>query len=303
MTSSLPKTNSHLLSPIDRITIAYCVWIVLYLLVGIDLGRAVHPYLHLPAYLSIGTLVYLMAWGQRNLEPGTRSYKALHFLRSIYPVLLFGYFYTSGYAVNRILFPDWLDPLFYKIDFALFGYYPSLVWGQTYSHWFWQELFHLAYFCYYPMILGLPVYLYFKNRKAFGELIFTLTFVFYLCYFIYSLLPVIGGRFFPEAMALTKVYHSGPFTHIMAFIYNTSKHLGGAFPSSHIGITIVLTIAGLKFVRGWGYAFCVIAFFLSLATVFCHYHWFIDAVAGIAIGVGGYFLALYVRSKLPQENL
>jgi len=247
----------------------------------------------------------VMAWGGRNLSAQTYPAwaKTLHFVRSIYPVALFGYFYISGYAVNRIIFPDWLDPWFLRIDLKLFGYYPSLVWGQKYGHWALQELFHFAYFCYYPMIAGLPVYLYFKNKKAFAELIFSLTFVFYLCYWIYSWLPVIGGRYFPEAMELTKVYHSGPFTYVMAFIYNTSGHLGGAFPSSHIGITLVLTIAALRYVRRLGYLFCVISFFLSIATVFCHYHWFIDAVAGIGIGIGGYYLAQYVRNKLEPEPL
>jgi membrane-associated phospholipid phosphatase len=303
MTRPSAKTSNPLLGPIDLITVAFCGWIVLYLAVGMALGRAQEPLPHLPVYLSILTAVFLMAWGQRNLAPGSRGWRILHFVRSIYPVALFGYFYTSGHAFNRILFPDWLDPFFYRIDHAIFGYYPSLEWGQMLGHWFWQELFHLAYFCYYPMIAGLPVYLYFRNRKAFGELIFALTFVFYLCYWFYSLVPVIGGRYFPEAMALTKVYHAGPFTHIMAYIYNKTTHLGGAFPSSHIAVTIVLTIAGLKFVRPWGYLFCVISLFLSIATVFCHYHWFIDAVAGIGTGIGGYYLALFVRSKLPQETL
>lgn len=304
---SLPKAEpAPFFSAIDKITVAFCCWILAYMLLGLAMGRkVVEPQMHLPAYLSILTLVFLMAWAEKQLA--RKEYptftKVLRFLRSIYPVLFFGYFYTSGYAVNRILFGDWQDPFFLRIDEQIFGYLPSLVWGQKYGQWLLQELFHLAYFCYYPMIVGLPVYLYFKNKRGFEELIFALTFVFYLCYFIYSLLPVIGGRYIPEAMALTKVYHAGPFTHIMALIYNYTRHLGGAFPSSHIGITLVLTIAGLRYVRPWGYLFCVIAFFLTIATVFCHYHWFIDAVGGVFIGILGYWLAQGLRAKLQREPL
>jgi membrane-associated phospholipid phosphatase len=65
----------------------------------------------------------------------------------------------------------------------------------------------------------------------------------------------------------------------------------------------VLTIAGLKYVRKWGYVFCVIAFFLSISTVYCHYHWFIDAVAGIVTGIVGYFVANWVRQKLEKEPI
>jgi len=74
--------------------------------------------------------------------------------------------------------------------------------------------------------------------------------------------------------------------------------MGGAFPSSHIAVTLVLTVAALRFVRRLGYLFVVIAFFLSVATVFCHYHWFIDAVAGVITGIAGYYLANFVRSRL-----
>lgn len=293
------------LSPIDKITLAFCSWILLYMTLGTWLGRAVNPEIHLPMYISIFTGVLLLAWLERSyaavMNPGL--FKALQFIRGIYPVLLFGYFYTSLYSVTLIAFKDWLDPWFMNIDHQIFGYYPSLVWGQKYSSLFLQEFFHFAYFCYYPMIAGLPVYLYFKNKKAFGELIFNLTFVFYSCYFIYSLVPVVGGRYFEEAYNLAHAYRFGPFTHIMAFIYNHSGHWGGAFPSSHIAITLVLTVAALKFVRKWGYVFCVIAFFLSWATVYCHYHWFIDAVAGVLTGVLGYFLANFVRSKLQREKI
>jgi|GEM_PF-229689 len=232
----------------------------------------------------------------------SKKAQILLFIRSIYPVLLFGYFFTSGHVFNRIIFINWLDPWFMSLDKSIFGYYPSLTWGQTYSQWAVQELFHFAYFCYYPMIVGLPVYLYFNQKEAFKELIFNLTFVFYLCYSIYSVLPVIGGRFIPEAMELTKTYHAGLFTHIMVFIYRTSNHLGGAFPSSHIAVTIVLTVAALRFVPKLGYVFTVIALFLSLATVFCHYHWFIDAVAGVFTGIAGYYLANYVRFRLQKAG-
>lgn len=300
-TSSLSNSFRKLLSPIDIITVAFCTWILVYMAVGI--GRAEDPGIHFPTYLSILAAVFLSAWLERRFAEHTGFWVGiLRFARSLYPVTLFGYFFLSGHAVSHIIFGDWIDPFFQKIDQAIFGYLPSMEWGKRYAHWAVSELFHFAYFCYYPMIGGLPVYFYFKNRKAFSELIFTLTFTFYLCYWLYSILPVIGGRYIPEAMELTKVIAGGPFTRVMAFIYINSAHLGGAFPSSHVGITIVLTIAALKYTKYMRYVFCVIAVFLSLATVYCHYHWFIDAVAGVFIGITGHYLALFVLNKLQGER-
>lgn len=297
-------SNTSFLSAIDFITLAYCSWILAYMSLGIS--RATEPWKHLPIYLGVAMLVLIMAWLQRqegwrpDNSEGVSPLRArvLSFIRAIYPVQLFGYFFTSGHVFNRIIFKDWLDPWFMSIDKSIFGYYPSLEWGKLYDTYFLQELFHCAYFCYYPIIVGLPIYLYFKQPKAFKELIFNLTFVFYLCYAFYSVVPVIGGRYIPEAMELTRTYHSGVFSHIMVFIYRNSNHLGGAFPSSHIAITLVLTVAALRFVRPLGIVFSIIAFFLSIATVYCHYHWFIDAVFGILTGIAGYYLANYTRGKL-----
>lgn len=294
-----PSSNS-LLSAIDVITLLFCGWVLAYMSIGIN--RVNDAWQHMPTYMGIAISVLILAWCQQQtwVINNGKLLKAISFLRGIYPVLLFGYFFTSGYAFNRVIFPNWLDPWFMQIDKSIFGYYPSMLWGTKYNHWLLQELFHFAYFCYYPMIAGLPVYLYFKQPKAFKELIFNLTFVFYLCYTIYSVLPVIGGRFIPEAMEITQTYRAGLFTHIMVFIYRSSGHLGGAFPSSHIAITLVLTVAALRFVRRMGYVFAVIAFFLSIATVYCHYHWAIDAIMGIITGVGAYYLANNVRYKLSQ---
>jgi membrane-associated phospholipid phosphatase len=275
---------------------------------SIGINRVYEPWIHIPIYLGVAISVLIMAWWQRqegwrpDCTVVTKKAKILSFVRAIYPVLLFGYFFTSGHAFNRIIFSNWLDPWFMNIDNSIFGYLPSLEWGKSYPNVVLQELFHGAYFCYYPMILCLPVYLYFKQPKAFKELIFNLTFVFYLCYTIYSVIPVIGGRYIPAAMEITQTYRAGLFTHIMVFIYRSSHHLGGAFPSSHIAITLVLTVAALRFVRPVGIVFTIIAFFLSVATVYCHYHWFIDAICGILTGIAGYYLANYVRSKLATAG-
>lgn len=294
-----------LLSAIDKITLAYCAWIVIYMTFGIFLGRASQPGIHLPRHLLIAGLVVLLAWTESRVELSAKPklLKALRFFRGIYPVVLFTYFYSSLHSVSLIIFPEWLDPWFMDLDSRIWGYLPSQEWGRRYSQPFFQELFHFAYFCYYPMIGGLPLYLYLKNRPAFRELIFNLTFVFYACYVFYSLFPVVGGRFHTESYQLSQSFRGGLFTHIMAFIYNRSSHWGGAFPSSHVAIAVVLTIAALKFTRRWGYVFAVVSVFLSVATVYCHYHWFVDAVAGLFTGILGYFAANWTRHQLEVDQV
>lgn len=297
------SSKGKLLSPIDIITLLFTAWIMVYMAVG---HKRVEDFgYHFACYLSIFVGVILSAYLERIWE-GKEGWwhSVFRFLRGLYPVLLFTYFYTSNHSFNRVLITTWQDPLFIEADRAIFGYLPSLEWGIKYNHWLISELFHFAYFCYYPMIVGLPVYLWFKDKKAFEELIFVLTFSFYTFYFIYSLLPTIGGRYFDEALIRTKLYRAGPFTHIMAFIYNNSRHWGGAFPSSHVGIAVVLTVAALAYknTRKMGYVFAVVTLFLSLATVYCHYHWFVDALGGIVVGIGSFFLGRWVYNKMLENR-
>ncbi len=303
------------LKGIDWLTLGFCLWMLL--LIAFGFNRIQNPLLHFYGYLSIIGIVLLLVWYREYLAWKVQTAKAngksmkklllytfklLVFIRSYYPVLLYLYFFESTTAFSRVFFPRYLDPFFYRIDYWMFGYFPSLVWGLKYNSFWVKELFHFAYFAYYPMIIGLPVYFFLRKKHALDELVFILSAVFYFCYFVYSWLPVIGGRYFPEAMELSKTADGGIFKAIMAFIYTHSPHLGGAFPSSHVAIALVLSLIALKYSKAVGYVFILITLFLTISTVYCHYHWFIDAIAGVITGYFGFRIAFRVYQRLPENQ-
>ncbi len=300
---------------IDWTTLFFCAWMLI--LISFGWAKVTHPMTHFVSYLTIVAGILMLLWvteffrefakpencpsdACKIMRP--RVLNVLLFIRNYYPVLLFLYFFESASVTNKVFFSDWLDPFFMKIDYSIFGYLPSMEWGIRFSNFWIKEFLYFAYFCYYPMIVGLPVYFYIKQRKALDEVVFVLSFVFYICYFIYSWLPVIGGRFIPLAMEWSKQSEGGVFTAIMAFIYTKSPHLGGAFPSSHIAIALVLSMLAFKYFRKLGYTLLAITFFLAIATVYCHYHWFIDAVFGIITGLLGYLLAQTVYLHLSEKQ-
>jgi len=302
------------LKGIDWITLIFCAWMLLIITIG--WAYIQKPMTHFISYMSIVAGIMLLLWLTEFMKEFSKPencpsdtckimrpkvLKILVFIRSYYPVLLYLYFFESVAATNRVFFHTWLDPFFMNIDFSIFGYLPSVEWGLRHNSIWLKELFHFAYFSYYPMIVGLPVLFYIKKRQALDEMVFVLSFVFYLCYFIFSWLPVIGGRFVPLAMEWTKQADGGVFTAIMAFIYSHSPHLGGAFPSSHIAVALVLSLLAFRHFRAVGYAFLGITFFLAIATVYCHYHWFIDAVFGVITGLSGFWLAQTVFKHLSEE--
>lgn len=301
------------LKGIDKITLLFCTWMLV--LIGIGWPRVHNPLQHGINYLTIIAGILALVWLTDFFKDFSRQecsnsvcrfarprfYKLLNFVRSYYPVLLYLYFFESVSNTNRVFFHDWLDPFFMGIDKAIFGYLPSMVWGVKYNMPWLSEWLHFAYFSYYLMIGLLPVLFYIRKRKALDEMVFVLSAVFYFCYFIYSWLPVIGGRFFPEAMQWSVQKTGGLFTNIMASIYTWSPHMGGAFPSSHIAVALVLSLLALEHFRKLGYVFLFVTFFLAIATVYCHYHWFIDAVFGIITGLAGYWLARRFYNRLSED--
>jgi membrane-associated phospholipid phosphatase len=303
------------LKPIDWATLVFCAWMLL--LIAFGWNKVQNPLPNFLAYISIFSGIFFLIWLTAFMKELSRPencevdickvirpkvYNVLHFIRSYYPVLLFLFFFESVSVTNKVFFHDWLDPFFMGVDKSIFGYLPSMQWGLNYTNPLLKEWLYFSYFSYYLMIIGLPVIFYLKKRSALDEMVFVLSSVFYFCYFIYSWLPVIGGRYIPEAMEITRQSGTGVFPSVMAYIYTHSPHLGGAFPSSHIAIALVLSLLVLEHFRKVGYVFIFITFFLAIATVYCHYHWFIDSVFGVLTGVLGFYSMRYIFRKCPEVN-
>lgn len=284
------------LNPVDTITLIYASIIDFFIIYG--WSRIEHPLRQILLHFSIIILIL----GLTYLHGKFPKSKFVFFLRLSYPLVLYGYFFESVSHLNLLIFHDYIDVFFQKIDFSIFGYQPTLYLGTHFDTFFLQELFHFSYFSYYLMFLILTVTLFVKRKYEYlGEFIFTLSFVFYICFLTYVILPVIGGRFYPEAMELTKTLRYGIFTKIMAEIYIHSPHLGGAFPSSHVAIALVLMLSALKYEKKLGFVFIPITFLLSIATVYCHYHYFTDVLGGILYVIIFYPLSFKLYSKL--ENI
>ncbi len=301
---------------IDVVTWGYTAWIAFMIIWGFkSVERPGHHLLNL-GMISIGIVVLIML-DHKLKKP------VINLLRNIYPLLLTAYYFEITMVTNRVFFGGYIDPVFQRIDQLLFGYQPSIMWGVDMDYPWLQELMHFAYFCYYPLIVITPIYLYFKQKKNLGEFVFTTTTVFYLCFFIFSWLPVIGARAFghdfigrfPEIASgallnpqgidtaeLTTMYRYGPFTRIMAFIYIQSPHAGGAFPSSHVAVAVSIAISIHRYMPKMSFIVIPIVILLCLSTVYCHYHYLIDVIGGLLLASIGYYLALKFYSK-KRTNL
>jgi membrane-associated phospholipid phosphatase len=281
------------LRPIEIITLSYIVINLIIILGGWK--KVINPHVHFPVFLGIGiVLLGINKWYE------FKPYKWLMIVRDWYPVTLFVYLFEATSNLNRILFSDFIDPFFQRIDFWIFGNQPALVWGKVLDNYFWQELFHFAYFSYY-LIPVLFIFVYLRDKELYLKLAFTITFTFFVCYLTYIFLPVIGGRWW-EIMegypSLTTQYRYGIFTRIMAFIYSTTSHQGGAFPSSHVAVSIVANIIAFEYKKLVGWILVPVTILIAISTVHCHYHYFIDTIFGVLYGFGFYFLGLKLYRRM-----
>jgi len=222
----------------------------------------------------------------------------LSFLRHFYPVLLYTGFFVETGALNRMFFPDYLDPIIIHWDQALFRCQPSVLFMQKLPYLAVSELFYASYFSYYIMIAGIGIALFIRDRRQFFHYVSIISFVFYICYAIYIVVPVIGPRVFfheingyslPERVQLlasTDLYpenlKKGPFFNLMAFIYRVFEAPGSAIPSSHVAIALTTVFFSFRYLPRIRFIHLGVATLLCLSTVYCRYHYGADVLAGIA---------------------
>ncbi len=248
--------------------------------------------------LAVHAALFLMIHGLLARAAARPSQKFLDFLRQFYPVLLYTFFFAETGWINRMFFPEYLDPVAIRWDQALFGFQPAARFMDALPWLPLSELFYAAYFSYYFMVAGVGLALLYRNRRQFSHFVSLVSFVFYLCYLAYIAVPIIGPRVLYheipgyEAPAPLQALvpqdsfppgpQAGPFFQIVSFLYRVFEAPGAAFPSSHVAIawcTVYFSFLYLPRIR-WPHA--VLALLLTFATVYCRYHYAVDALAGLA---------------------
>jgi membrane-associated phospholipid phosphatase len=253
-------------------------------------------------WLFVGHLVVLVSihclivWHARKPAAG-----AVSFFRHFYPVLLYAGFYAETGVLDQMFVQGFLDPVVIGWDQALFGCQPSLVFMQKLPYLAVSELFYAAYFSYYLMIGGVGIILYLQNRQQFCHYVSVVSFVFYICYVIFIFVPVIGPpvffRNFPgyhlppnlEPLTLSArdpvTIQSGLFYRLMKWIYKVFESPGAAIPSSHVAVALCTVFFSFRYIRLIRWWHLCLAVLLCLATVYCHYHYVSDVLAGIFVAV------------------
>ena len=249
--------------------------------------------------------------------------KATRLVRIVSQMSLLSYWYPDTFEFNRI-FPN-LDHLFASMEYGLFGCQPAILFDQVCSGLWWREAFNMGYWLYYPMIAAVSFFYFFCRPKDVECCTFVIMASFFLYYIIYIFLPVAGPQFyFPvigEDVAAAGVYpeignyfNMNPeitiaqegkgalFTELVGAAQSSGERPTAAFPSSHIGVSVVLLMLAFKARKLLAAILFPIFVLLCCATVYIKAHYLVDALAGLLSGVALYYLTTWLYKRFVREE-
>lgn len=249
-------------------------------------------------------------------------WRCILLLRVLVQIALLGSWYPETFEFNRVL-PN-LDHVFASWEQQLFGFQPALLFSQRFSSPWVSEPLTMGYVSYYLLMVIVPLFYFFWRKTEFLRASFILLGAFFLFYLIFIFVPVAGPVFYYKVVGVDEIargvfpnignyfethtdmltvpgYQKGFFYHIMEWFHEAGERPTAAFPSSHVGIVVVLlwlANAAKNKALFWGIMpFAVLMFF---ATFYIQAHYAIDAIAGLFAGTLFYFLLAGVYKLLPK---
>jgi membrane-associated phospholipid phosphatase len=280
----------------EIIFLIYFIITSVYMLIGISSLK--HTGEHFLIRILFTLIIFLFSYYGKRIKRNTW----FSLIRSIYPLFFLGYLYKETGYLNNILF-DYFDPWFVKAEQFLWGMQPSLEFSRLFPERWFSELMNFGYFFYYFLTFGTAIAIYFYNRNKTDQVVFIITTSFLIYYLFFSLFPVEGPQFyFPPEQARTVDGYL--FSYLVKIAQDFGETQTGAFPSSHVGLSVVFLILSYKYARKVFYLIIVPVILLWFATVYIKAHYLIDSLCGFPSGLLFYWISskLYYRMNKITEQ-
>lgn len=224
----------------------------------------------------------------------------INLLRNCYPILFSMLFYTETVYYNKLVFNN-LDEYLIDFDNYLFDFQPSIKFSAYFDNPVFSELMYLGYFSLYIIIIAFVFITYFKLKKEREELFFKLAATMLLFYLFFCFFPAAGPQFYfsspekdlPNAFIFDKIMH---------FIQKAEQPTG-AFPSSHIGISLVILVLMRRRAKFFFRIAIPFVFLLIFSTVYIKAHYAVDAIAGVLSVPIVLYLTTILYKKMPSFKL
>lgn len=279
----------------DKIILAYVALTTIFIFI---FGRPLNEYLDELLLNLIFVLVVLGA--VRYLD--NEKVKWQYILRLLYPAILFTFFYRQTQGYIFMIFPNFFDYQLAGFEKALLGVHPTFWIEQHVLSVPLTELLSFTYAAYYPMI---PVFLIWVFIKGDYEVIIkalaAICLTFFSSYLLFFLYPIEGPRYHFSGL-YEHAIHGPVFRSFVEFVQRTGSVHGGCMPSSHVGVTLVITIFCLKYYRRAGILLLFITSGMMLGTFYGRYHYVSDVIVGAAIGLVMTWIVLRKKGPITADR-
>ncbi|TVR70940.1 MAG: hypothetical protein EA427_05055 [Spirochaetaceae bacterium] len=256
---------------------------------------------------NVAFAAFLLLTGRergRGLRPEGVRPEALRpegVVRGLYPLILTGFIYVQVGLFIHILFrpPLTFDHLVERWDAALFGLNPHMWLHRALPGRFWAEVMHLLYVLFYPLLVWGFLLVLLRRRHDYERFAFV-----YICAFlsfcaIFVAFPADGPMPYRQGLFGGDVL----FSNLVDYLFSHGIPLtGGAFPSAHVGQSVVLLLLLLPLSRFATAAAVLVIIGIGVSMGYASVHYSIDAVAGAPAGAILYFLwnGVYRRWVRPR---
>lgn len=231
-------------------------------------------------------LVFLVIFGFNFLPVLSSKTRSLCILFLSYAAMTLLYKETA--ELNKLFYPV-ADPILMNWDQVLFGFQPAIEFTQKWNAAWFSELMFFGYFSYYlvPLIVIYLVYKYVPEKiEEFGLILISSFLIYYL---VFILFPAVGPQFYFEPPNhVTEA--RGIFGRIIKIIQHNGEVPTGAFPSSHVGISLIIFWWVWRHLRRFAIYFVPALLCLIPATVYIKAHYAVDVIAGFCSAPIVYFL-------------
>ena len=232
---------------------------------------------------------------------------------------LLSWWYPDTYELNRI-FPN-LDHVFATWEQQVFDCQPALLFYDALPSIFISEPLIIGYSGYFPLIAVISLFYFFCRYQEFERATFMILASFFIYYVVFVFLPVTGPQYYYAVVGLDNIANgvfpdigthfathqdklpipgdpNGFFHQLLEAAHETGERPTAAFPSSHVGITVILSILAWQ-ARNKPLFILTLVFLLliNIATIYLRAHYVIDIIAGWVTSIIIYFVLHFFARK------
>ena len=223
---------------------------------------------------------------------GAHLPRSLRWLRYVYPIAGFSFFFGMITKGVNLFLPFWLEPYLIRADIWLYGRHGWQFFSE-HLNFVEVEVLAAAYWSYYVLFPMITLMHYARSVRTgnslapgqtFDSVMSRLAISLFSCYFLFMVLPARGPHHVFH-LSDQHLFTGGFFWHFILMIQGQAKVVGAAFPSAHVAAawTLYFTLRHDFPKTFWSLLPLLLA--LTVSVFALQYHFTMDAVAGLLLPI------------------